>query len=99
MSRDRSKQASMNVVVVLGLTIHEQELKCVERLHGAREADLARRQRMLMGRFGDQATNQVVGQQMRPYFLSNHRRSLAAQLLHLHRLLERPQVEFRMPAL
>ena len=72
--------------------------KLVERLHGAGEADLSRRQLVRLGRLSHDLTNQIVGQQVRPYFLAHHLRGLAAQDVHLHLGFDRAQIDFCMPA-
>ena len=50
-------------------------------------------------RLGHRPTDQIVGQQMCPDFLTHHLRRLAPQDAHLHRRLERPQIQLDLPAI
>ena len=46
---------------------------------------------------GHHGADQVVGQDVRPHLLAHQLRRLAPQLAHLHRRLDRPQVELVVP--
>jgi len=67
-------------------------------LHGMFEAQLPRRLSAVRGRLGHQQADQVVGEQVRPQLLLDHRRSPATQHVHAERRLEATEVEFDAPA-
>ena len=53
---------------------------------------------MLVEELCHDGPNEIVSQDVRPDLLPYEFRRLTTQDVHLHRLLERPQIEFRIPA-
>ena len=53
---------------------------------------------MLGGGLRDVGADGIVRENMRPDFFPRKFRRLAAQCVHLHRLLQRPQIESCVPA-
>lgn len=76
-----------------------QRLKCLQRLDRSFEADRSRVDVVFAGGLGDDGADEVVSQNVRPDLLPNQLRCLAAQDIHLHRLLERSQIEFTLPSI
>src|SRR5258707_419330 len=77
----------------------QREVRCeaVHGLDGAFETEMSREDPLVSRRFGHRFANEVVRETMSPDFLSNHFGSLATQMGHLKRGLQRSQVEFAMP--
>src|SRR5262249_30310346 len=68
-----------------------------ESLHRPFEADLPRLQLMVPGSLGHDSADQIIRQEMCPYFFAHHFRSLATQNAHLHGLFEGAEIQLRMP--
>ena len=75
----------------------EQRLERLQRLQRPLEADRPRRDVVPRRGLGHHRADQVVRQDVRPHLLADQLRRLAPQLAHLHRRLERPQVELGVP--
>lgn len=75
-----------------------QRLKSSQRLNGALEADGAGFKAMLGGSLRDNGADEIVSEDVRPDFLPHEFRRFATQDVHLHRFLQRPQIEFSVPA-
>ena len=69
-----------------------------DRLPRRRKADGSRQLALDDRGLGDRLADQVVGQPVRPNLLADHFRALAAERLDRERLLDRPQIEFHVPA-
>ena len=101
MRRDSVEQLIIETLAArpAAIALHgNQRLKGFQRLNGAFEADGARFEAMLGGGLRDDGADEIVRENMRPDFLPHEFRRLAAQDVHLHRLLQRPQIEFCIPA-
>ena len=75
-----------------------QRLKCFQCLNGSLEADSTGFESVLVGGLCDDRADEIVSQDVRPDLLPHEFWCLATQDVHLHGLLERPQVEFGVPA-
>ena len=53
---------------------------------------------VLVGSLRNDGANEIVSEDVCPDFLTHEFWRLATQYVHLHRLFERPQVEFGVPA-
>ena len=84
---DGREEASAQVRQRTGSARAQTIAKGVQCLQGALEANLPRRQVVFLGRLSHDLADQVVGQQVRPNFFANHRRTLATQYVHLHKRL------------
>lgn len=73
-------------------------LKSFQRLHGALEAYRAGLKAVGRRGLGGHRADQIVSERMRPNLLSHQFRRLAAQFVHLHRRLDRTQIQFVVPA-
>ena len=76
----------------------DQWLKRLQGLNRPLEADGTRLHVMRIGGLGDDGTDKVVSEDVRPDFLLHQFGRFATQDVHLHRLLERSQIEFGIPA-
>ena len=76
----------------------DQRLKRFQRLERPFEADRSRLHAVLRRRLGHDRADEIVGQDVRPDLLADEFRRLAAQDVHLHRRLDRSQIEFVVPA-
>ena len=75
-----------------------QRLKRLQRLQGTLEADRARLDVVPECGLSHDRPDQVVCQDVRPDFFANQLGCLASQDVHLHRGLDRAQIEFVIPA-
>jgi len=73
-------------------------LEGFERLNRSLETDRSRLDVVFDGRLSRDRTYEIVSQNMRPQFLADKFRCLAAQDAHLQRLLERSQIQLGVPA-
>ncbi len=76
----------------------DQRLKGFQGLNGALEADGSGLDVVLGRGLSKNRADQIVSQDVRPDFLPHEFRRLATQDVHLHGLIERPQIEFGVPA-
>jgi len=76
----------------------DHRLKGRQHLDRRLETDGSRLDSVLAGRLSHDRTDQVVSQDVRPDLLADKLWCLAAQQIHLHRDLDRPQIEFLVPA-
>ena len=72
-------------------------LESFQSLDRAFEADRSRITTVFGCRLRDNRTNEIVGQDVRPHFLSDELRRFTSQDLHLHRRLDRSQIELIVP--
>jgi len=77
----------------------DQRLKRFQCLDRSLEADRSRLDVVLGRRLSHNRADQVIREEVRPDFLPHEFGRLAAQDVHLQRLLERPQIEFTLPAI
>ena len=101
MSGDSVEQLSieMDSVRTILVTLRgDQWLKRFQCLNGALEADGAGLDVVIVGGLGDDGADEIVDEDMCPDFLPHEFWRLATQDVHLHRLLQRPQIEFSIPA-
>lgn len=75
-----------------------QWLEGLHGLEGSLEADGSRFDGMLGICLGHDRTNQVVGEDVRPYFFVHKLRCLASQYVHLHGRLDGTQIKLLIPA-
>src|SRR5450631_734309 len=68
-----------------------------QRLQSRLEAHASGQHTSQLSRMGRDRSDQVVGQQMHRDFLSHHLRGLAAQLVHLHDVLDGTEIQLHMP--
>ena len=66
-------------------------------LHRSLDGNLSREDSRFLGRVGHYSAKQIVGEQMSVDFLHNHVWRLCTQNAHVHRLLDRPQIQFAVP--
>ena len=76
----------------------DQRLKCFQCLKGAFDADCAWFAGVFGRRLSHDRADGVGGSNVRPDLLPHELRRPATQDVHLHRLLQRPQIEFGVPA-
>ena len=76
----------------------DHRLEGFQRLDRSLEADRSRFDAVFAGGLGDDRADEIVGQDVRPDFLPDQFRCLAAQDVHLQRLFQRPQIELGVPA-
>ena len=74
-------------------------LKGFECLERSLETDRSWFDAVLRSGLGHDRADEIVGQNVRPNFLPNQFRRFAAQDIHLQRLFQRLQIEFRLPAI
>jgi hypothetical protein len=67
-------------------------------LNGALKADGAGFNAVLTGSLRNDGADEIVSENMCPDFLPHEFRRLATQDVHLHRLLQRPQIKFAIPS-
>jgi hypothetical protein len=76
----------------------DQWLKRFQCLNGSLEADGTGFESVLVCGLRDDGPDEIVSENVRPDLFAHEFRRLATQDVHLHRLLQRPQVEFSVPA-
>lgn len=76
----------------------EYRLEGLNRLDRGFETDCPWFNQELRGRLSHHCPNEIVCQHMRPDFLPNQIGRLATQLIHLHRLFQRSDIQFDIPA-
>ena len=76
----------------------DQRLKRFQRLQRPFEADRSRLHSAFRRRLRHDRADEIVGEDVRPDFFVDEFRRLAAQDVHLHRGLDRPQIELVVPA-
>jgi hypothetical protein len=89
------QQSGVEAVELVAATVGHSGLKRRQRSNRAFEADRARRDVLFRSGLGHHRANQIVRQQVRPDFAMRHVRRFATQVVQMHALLERTQVEFR----
>ena len=77
--------AECRVTITLERNQWLERFECLDR---SLEADRPWFDTVFAGRLGEDGANEIVSQNVRPDFLSHRLRRLAAQDIHLHRLLE-----------
>ena len=101
MERDGSEQLLVKVrtesTIAMFMKI-DQRLKCFQRLESAFETNRSWLDVVSDRGLRHDRANQIVRQNMCPDFLANEFRRFAAQHVHLHRGLDRSQIQFVVPA-
>ena len=100
-SSDSVEQLLVEITPVCPVTVTkrgDQWLKRFQCLNCSLEADGTRFDMVLVGSLRDDGANEIVSEDVCPDFLPYEFRRLATQDVHLHRLLQGPQIEFGVPA-
>lgn len=90
-------EAQTTEIVVIALTV-DQRLEGFQGLKRALEADRSRLDSMVDCSLSHDRADEVIGEDARPDFLVNKLRCLTSQHVHLHRGLDRAEIEFVVPS-
>ena len=76
----------------------DEWLECFECLNGSLETDLSWLELMRACGLGHDGTNEVVSQNVSPYFFANKLGCFASQDVHLESYFDIPDIEFLAPS-
>jgi hypothetical protein len=76
----------------------DERLEGLQRLDRSFEADRSRLKKVVKRGLSHDGPDEIASEDVRPDLLAHQLGRLASQRIHLQRLLQRPQIEFRVPA-